>query len=136
VSDTARERAVVWHVRKEDVHKGSARDVDPPFASFDVVLYRDYEALLAEREALRTELHFSETMHQADLDERVKIEKDCRALRERVAALEEGLREMAASYGVECSYAHGVECRGNNKMREKARKLLAGVPVAEEAEKT
>jgi hypothetical protein len=53
VSDTARERAVVWHVRKEDVHKGSARDVDPPFASFDVVLYRDYEALLAEREALR-----------------------------------------------------------------------------------
>jgi hypothetical protein len=42
-----------FHVRKTDLHGRSARDVDPPFESFDVVLRRDYDALLA----LVTQLH-------------------------------------------------------------------------------
>jgi hypothetical protein len=40
------------------------------------------------------------------------------------ARLREALEEIAASHGVGCSYAHGVECRGNNKLREKARAAL------------
>jgi hypothetical protein len=38
----------VYHVRREDVHAGSARDA--PFASFDVVLRRDYDAVLERAE--------------------------------------------------------------------------------------
>lgn len=45
----------IWHVRKEDLHRDSARVVDPPFASFDVVLYRDFAALEAENARLRAD---------------------------------------------------------------------------------
>jgi hypothetical protein len=34
-----------FHLRKEDLHARSALVTDPPFASFDVVLRRDYELL-------------------------------------------------------------------------------------------
>jgi hypothetical protein len=34
-----------FHLRKEDLHARSALVADPPFASFDVVLRRDYELL-------------------------------------------------------------------------------------------
>jgi seryl-tRNA synthetase len=86
-------------------------------------LARDVLALLAERDELKRDLHFSETMHQADLDERVKIEKDCRALRERVAALEETLREIAEDAAI-------------LEIRAIAEAALAGVPVTEEEETT
>lgn len=43
-----------------------------------------------------------------------------------VARYEAALREIASRHGVECTYAHGVECRGNNKLREKARAALEG----------
>jgi hypothetical protein len=84
VSDTARERA------EEVLAIIHANTAARPFTSNHdrSVLARDVLALLAERDELKRDLHFSETMHQADLDERVKIEKDCRALRERVAAAE------------------------------------------------
>jgi hypothetical protein len=46
----------IWHVRKEDVHRGSSRDRNPAFASFDVVLRQDHEAeverLTEERDRL------------------------------------------------------------------------------------
>jgi hypothetical protein len=87
VSDTARERAPEDHVRD------ALRRLNPTFHESDIS-WPSLDAILAEREALRTELHFSETMHQADLDERVKIEKDCRALRERVAAAERRLKVL------------------------------------------
>jgi hypothetical protein len=33
-----------FHIRREHLLEGSALDVDPPFASLDVVPWRDYEA--------------------------------------------------------------------------------------------
>jgi predicted nucleic acid-binding Zn-ribbon protein len=74
-------------------------------------LARDVLASWAEREALRTELHFSETMHQADLDERVKIEKDCRALRERVAAAEKEITKVHNDLGAESMRCEKAETR-------------------------
>jgi predicted nucleic acid-binding Zn-ribbon protein len=91
VSDTARERAPEDHVRD------ALRRLNPTFHESDIS-WPSLDAILAEREALRTELHFSETMHQADLDERVKIEKDCRALRERVAAAEKSAGAAERDY--------------------------------------
>lgn len=41
-----------FHVRKEDLHEGSASDRNPAFASFDVVHRCDYEALSLALEAL------------------------------------------------------------------------------------
>jgi chromosome segregation ATPase len=81
--DTARERAEA--VLRFDARQPSRREYNQLEMEESA---RDVLALLAERDELKRDLHFSETMHQADLDERVKIEKDCRALRERVAAAE------------------------------------------------
>jgi uncharacterized membrane protein len=45
----------IWHVRKENVHRGSSRDRNPAFASFDVVLRQDHEAEVERlTEALET----------------------------------------------------------------------------------
>jgi hypothetical protein len=51
-----------------------------------------------------------------------------------VEARDEALEEIATSYGVECSYCHGVECRGNNEMRKIARAALdSRLPERKEA---
>jgi hypothetical protein len=64
-------------------------------SDFKRLVYEPEVAALRERvAAAERDLYFSQTMHQADLDERVKIEKDCRALRERVAAAERRLKVL------------------------------------------
>jgi regulator of replication initiation timing len=50
------------------------------------------------------------------------------ALIEENERLRNALGEIGMSYGVECSYAHGVDCRGNTVLREKARAVLAERP--------
>lgn len=48
--EQARRVTLYYHVRKDSLRKRSATVADPPFESFDVVLRRDYDALLAELE--------------------------------------------------------------------------------------
>ena len=42
-----------WHVRTEDIHKGSATDANPSFSSRDVVMRRDYDDLWQDVFVLR-----------------------------------------------------------------------------------
>jgi valyl-tRNA synthetase len=121
VSDTARERAERLEHELLDAAECFCTDVQRCLAhqALDLVL-----ALLAEREVLRTELHFSETMHQADLDERVKIEKDCRALRERVAAAEKEITKVHNDLGAESMRCEKAEARVAAAERQMAQNAL------------
>jgi hypothetical protein len=155
VSDTARERAERLEHELLDAAECFCTDVQRCLAhqALDLVL-----ALLAERDELKRELHFSELMHQADLDERVKIEKDCRALRERVAAAERQMAQNALEDGEDLARSEvsrvAAEAQvaaitailndwvktGNHTQEwqfyiGQLYDALAGVPVAEEAEK-
>jgi hypothetical protein len=100
VSDTARERADL--IAGAQAAIVGARAATGRHRLPGMLMMADIvDALLAERDELKRDLHFSETMHQADLDERVKIEKDCRALRERVAAAEKEFTKVHNDLGAE-----------------------------------
>jgi hypothetical protein len=102
VSDTARERADL--IAGAQAAIVGARAATGRHRLPGMLMMADIvDALLAERDELKRDLHFSETMHQADLDQRI--------------ILEAALREIAKS---------------DTKWENFVRVALAGVLVAEE----